>query len=168
MGIIFDLDQTLIDSSALEGLRKTRQWSKVYRQISTIPVYDYMDELFTWLYSKNIPIAIVTNSPESYCKRIIQFNKWRIDATVCYHDVKKRKPHPEPMNLALQKLGIGNENILSIGDRNPDIISSKQAGITSVAALWGTEEREILLQANPDYIAETVKDLHDIVVSFYN
>lgn len=167
MGIIFDLDQTLVDTSHLETLRKQRNWKKIYAQIPSLIPYEGINEIIQSFNSREIPIGIVTTSPESYCSRIIRHCGWEIAATVCYHDVKRRKPHPESMHLILQKLGLGNQNVISIGDRAMDIVASKQAGIVSVAATWGSKEVDDLLATSPDYIADNVEELDSILNDFF-
>ena len=167
MGIIFDLDQTLIDSAALEKLRRARKWPETYKLIPKVKVYDGISEILNWLNQNSIPIAIVTNSPESYCRRFINYHKWIIAATVCYHDVKKRKPNPEPMNLALKKLGLENNDVISIGDKYDDMLSSQSANIKCIAALWGTEERNLLMSSNADFFAKNTLELNKIIQSFF-
>ena len=51
-------------------------------------------------------VAIVTNSPSLYAKKVLRHFNIPYDTLIGYHDVKKRKPHPEPMQFALEKLGV--------------------------------------------------------------
>jgi len=74
--LIFDLDQTLIESHHVEYLRKTRNWPAVYREIPTIQAYDGINQLLLNAKEKDIELAIVTSSPESYVQRIIDHFDW--------------------------------------------------------------------------------------------
>jgi len=85
-GVLFDLDQTLINTSSAEALRKARRWPEVYRLIPGFVVYDGIADLFGMLIEREVPVGIVTSSPKSYCVRVIQQHKLRIEKTVCYHD----------------------------------------------------------------------------------
>jgi len=43
--VIFDLDQTLVDSKHLKKLRDSRQWSEVFKNIDSIKPYPLIDEI---------------------------------------------------------------------------------------------------------------------------
>ena len=57
----------------------------------------------------------------------------------------------------------GKKRIVMIGDREHDIIGAKENGIQSVGVLFGYGSRRELKEAGADRIAETVKDLTDIL-----
>lgn len=38
IGVLLDLDQTLIDSSALEAVRKSRDWQRVYTELHALSI----------------------------------------------------------------------------------------------------------------------------------
>jgi phosphoglycolate phosphatase-like HAD superfamily hydrolase len=52
-----------------------------------------------------------------------------------------------------------------VGDAVFDVEAARRAGVRSVAALWGTREREALLGARPDYVAPRPDDVVSLVVS---
>lgn len=160
--IIFDLDQTLIDSLSIKQLRDNRQWKLVYTKIPQLYPYKGINELLKKLKNK-VPLGIVTSSPKSYCQKILDHNKWNFDTIVCYHDTINHKPHPEPILTAINNIGGKKENVISIGDEAKDIIASKRAGVISIAALWGTAEMVDLLGAGPTYISKTVEELSSIL-----
>lgn len=162
-GIIFDLDQTLICSKPAESLRKQRRWQEVYSMIPSLVPYSGVTQLIERLGKAGIKTAIVTTAPGSYCSRVIQHWKWRIDATVCYHDVQRIKPHPEAIILALLKLRLSPNNTISVGDRDSDIIASKNAGVKTGACLWGCENPDSVLITNPDYVFKTIPELADYI-----
>lgn len=57
----------------------------------------------------------------------------------------------------------GKKKIVMVGDREHDIIGAKENGIQSVGVLFGYGSRRELEEAGADRIAETVKDLTDIL-----
>jgi HAD superfamily hydrolase (TIGR01549 family) len=166
IGLIFDLDLTLIDSKIAEEHRLSRQWNKVYDIIPSFTTYEGIAEVLEDMAAKNIPYCIVTSSPGSYCLKVCQY--WNINSslTVCYHDTSKRKPHPDPILLAIEKLGISPARILSFGDRDIDIIASNAAGVKSVACLWGSEDPELLLKAQPNYTIEKPAQILELLNKF--
>jgi phosphoglycolate phosphatase-like HAD superfamily hydrolase len=152
MNLIFDLDLTLINSSLAEPNRQKRLWQTVYSQIPTFTEYEGIKNVLAHLRKNKIPYAIVTSSPAPYCKNVCAHWGFCQDYVVAYHDTKRRKPSPDPILLALEKMKAKPNQTLSFGDRDIDIIASNAAGVRSVACLWGSEEPESLKKANPNFI----------------
>lgn len=75
--VIFDFDQTLVNTSPVEALRAARQWRGVMAQAPKLAVYDGVSELLAALHEKGQPLAIVTKSPnrvgitDSLCMAIL-------------------------------------------------------------------------------------------------
>jgi pyrophosphatase PpaX len=69
------------------------------------------------------------------------------------------KPHPEPFLKALKSLGVDPAAAIGVGDSEHDIHSARAAGMTTIAACWGTITREKLLAAKPDHVAERPGEL---------
>ena len=70
---------------------------------------------------------------------------------VCADDVENPKPHPEPVEKAVQLLGADPATTVYIGDSIHDMRSGRAAGVQTAAVLWGPFGREHLEQAEPDY-----------------
>ncbi|TDG35774.1 HAD family hydrolase [Pedobacter changchengzhani] len=168
MAIIFDLDQTLVDSSSAEQHRTNRSWATVYSLIPGFKYYEGFAKIFEFIKEKKIPTCIVTNSPSTYCTKVAKHHNIVCDFHICYHDTKKRKPDPEPILLAISKFDSEPNKTLSVGDRDIDIIASNKAGAKTVACLWGATDKESLLAANPHYVARTPNDLLEIIKKFYS
>ena len=61
MGVIFDLDQTLVESLVATQDRRSRNWNTVYSKIPQFKVYDEIIRVLKFLDEKNIPVCIVTS-----------------------------------------------------------------------------------------------------------
>lgn len=165
MGIIIDLDQTILDTSVAEAARSQRNWSDVYSLIPKFSPYDGMIELLHDLKCQGIKSCIVTSSPSSYCQKVVKHWNIPADFKVCYHDTPKRKPNPEPHLLALKLLEEKNTDTVSIGDRDIDILSAKRAGIRSIGCLWGNTDNAELKNSSPEFIVENVEELRTTILS---
>lgn len=163
--LIFDLDQTLIDSRHIEHLRRSRQWSIVYQKIPTILTYDGINEVLSFTKDKGIKLAIVSSSPSSYVQRVMRHFGWSFDM-VCYHDTNRHKPHPAPFIEAANRLKIAAKDCWAMGDEPKDIIAAKAAGMYAVAALWGSLDKESLKSAKPDIIFETVTSFYKVIYDY--
>ena len=138
--VVFDLDQTLVNSRVLSQYRKQRDWQRVYRMIPKTSLYAGIQEVFGFIQENAIPVCIVSTAPRPYIERMVAYHHIPCDAIVGYHDAKPIKPHPAPMYKALSLLGIDKGDAISFGDRVIDIESSNRAGITSIACLWDSDE----------------------------
>ena len=159
--VIFDLDQTLIDSRIAESKRRARKWGDVYRLIPSFSVYEGICPLIEDLQHNDIPIAVVTSSPRTYCERVI--THWSLEIPICvgYHDTTFRKPHPDPINRAMEIAGMDPDQVVHIGDLARDTIAAKAAGVAAIGALWGAVDADSLIRSNPQCCFGTVADLHE-------
>src|SRR5687767_10682079 len=69
--VLFDLDNTLVDSLPLKSLRDQRRWSEVYARLHTVKLFDGVEKLWTQLKAQNIFLGIVTHSPRPYATRVL-------------------------------------------------------------------------------------------------
>lgn len=165
MGLIFDLDQTLIDTSISECFRKTRDWSKVYTLIHNFKLYPGIIEALHEFKNMGFEICVVTSSPRPYCLKVLNYWNIPFDFSVCYHDTTFKKPHPAPIQKALDFFSLKNKCVLSFGDKDIDIIASKKALVTSVACTWGSNDIKLLTSTNPDFTINNKDQLLSLVLN---
>lgn len=173
---VFDLDQTLVDSTCALALRKVRAWSQVYPLIPRFRLYSGIQQLLELI--SGFPIAVVTNSPRPYAERVLAHFRINVDAIVCYHDTKLHKPNPEPISLAIDRLrtsdkwksmgerlardAIGSRKpcIWGIGDHPHDIRAAKAASIVPIGAAWGSDDAASLQAEHPATIFKVVEEMY--------
>lgn len=157
--VIFDLDQTLVDSTAALSLRSRRRWQQVYGLIPEFTLYDRIAELLETVQRQSLRVAIVTAAPTPYTTRVLRHFDIRSDVRVCYHDTQQHKPHPAPISLALERLGLDASQAISVGDHAKDIVASRAASVFAVAAAWGSDSPDDLRNADADHWCDTVDEL---------
>ncbi|MCL7713892.1 phosphoglycolate phosphatase [Stenotrophomonas mori] len=83
--------------------------------------------------------GIVTNKPEQLARLILPQQGWETRCAVLIggDTLAERKPHPLPLQVAAQRIGVSPEQCVYVGDDERDILSARAAGMPSVAALWG-------------------------------
>jgi HAD superfamily hydrolase (TIGR01549 family) len=160
---IFDLDQTIVESTIAEEDRKRRNWQEVYRLIPSFKVYEGILSWLAEILESGGKIAIVTSSPSTYATKVLTYFNIPRHLVVGYHDTKNRKPHPEPILFALSALKFDPRQTFSLGDREMDIRASKSAGVKSCACYWGSNEVEALKNSNAEHHFKTVEE----AVSFF-
>ncbi len=67
------------------------------------------------------------------------------------------------INKIRTDLGISKNKTLMVGDTAFDIMSAKEAGVKSVAALYDTLMKEEMLNLKPDYVIKSLNELVTIV-----
>lgn len=102
-------------------------------------LYPGMAALLDELENNNIPWGIVTNKPEKYSVKLLQMLSLqdRCKALICPEHVEHKKPHPEPILLALQQLQADTERTVYFGDHIRDIQAAKNADVIAIAASYG-------------------------------
>lgn len=154
LGLVFDLDMTLVDSSVAENARKCRRWSEVYALISRFTLYEGFEEVFTYIKWHGLKLAIVSSAPSTYIKRVVRhFNiPCEDEHIIGYYEAKRLvKPDPYPIGITQSILDEDAVHLISFGDRAIDIQASKAAHIQSVACFWGTQEPELLAVSGYDF-----------------
>jgi len=85
------------------------------------------------------------------------------DAWITSDHSKMHKPDPEPVYIALEKLGVNPDHAIMVGDTLNDIDAGKSAGTLTAAALWGAGDEGTLIQRNPDYLLYATGDIITLV-----
>ena len=91
----------------------------------------------------------------------------RFDTIVTAEDTTKHKPDPQPVNIALEKLGSVAERAVMLGDTTFDMLCARNAGVKPVLVSWSLalagKKAEELGEARPDYIITDPKELLSII-----
>lgn len=78
---------------------------------------------------------------------------------VFFEDTREKKPHPEPLLTALDRLRLGAEEAVYVGDRPEDIAMGRTAGAFTVGVSSAYGTRELLEAALPDLLLPDVSHL---------
>ena len=113
------------------------------------------------------PIGIVTAKTEEGARRTLRHTGLAPLARVLVgaDSCANAKPHPEPVLLALSRLGYPPSEAVLIGDSPHDVAAAKAAGAIAVAALWGACAREALAAAGADHFLASVSEVPALVRS---
>ena len=79
-------------------------------------------------------------------------------AVVCGGETTRRKPDPEPLRLALERLGVEPAEAAYVGDSPEDIEMARAGRVFSVGIPGGFPNREALLAAAPDLVASSLAE----------
>jgi beta-phosphoglucomutase-like phosphatase (HAD superfamily) len=132
--VIFDFDQTIVDSSKIEYLRNNRDWTLIRSKLNLIALMEHFRDLYNLLKENNLKLCIISHSPrEKYIKHILNHYNLQFDLILGYEDLDGfLKPNSYIFKKAVRKLLLDENSIISIGDHKNDIIASKNAGINAI------------------------------------
>jgi HAD superfamily hydrolase (TIGR01549 family) len=77
-------------------------------------------------------------------------------------DVSERKPSPQGLLIAIEKIKKGHRDCIYIGDRVEDIQAGRAAGVMTGCVCNGTHKLEWLLKEEPDFVFSDVSGVVDI------
>jgi pyrophosphatase PpaX len=82
------------------------------------------------------------------------------DVVVGGDETERHKPDPEPLLLALERLGAEADDAVYVGDSPFDVRAAKAGGLHAVAVTWGKIHGRAALEAEePDAIVDTAEEL---------
>jgi pyrophosphatase PpaX len=126
-----------------------------------VKCYDQVVETVAFIRAAGHPVAIVTSKTGRLARRGIDHVGLgaHFDVIIGCDSCERHKPDPEPVHLALERLGYTPSEAVFVGDSVHDIEAGNAAGVTTVAALWGPFSREDLSASRPTYFLERMADL---------
>ena len=127
--------------------------------------YDGVKEMIEQLHQKGIRMAIVSSKIHKNILRGLRVLNIEhlMECIVGADDVEHVKPHPEPIEKALQQLGIEKHEAIMVGDNSHDIEGGKNAGVLTAGVAWSIKGEAYLQALQPDYMLKHLSDLLTIV-----
>ena len=149
------------------GALKTTYRAHMRTQRDHIAAFPGIHAALAELRQRGIRLAIVTTKYREMALHHLETIGMTefFEAVVAGDDCTHTKPHPEPFQKALAALNVRPERAAMIGDSQYDILGAHNAGVYAVAACWGTDSRDDLLAALPDYTAERPEELLGLLPS---
>jgi len=80
-------------------------------------------------------------------------------ARVCSGDTVEKKPHPGPLHLALDCIGLGAEHCIYVGDTAEDVQMAKAAGVRVIGVLGPFPTEKRLRAAEPDLLLSSLLEV---------
>ena len=101
---------------------------------ATLLVYPNVNKTLIELLKAQIRLAVVSDAPSREAwMRLYYLNLHHVfDPVLTFDDTGARKPSPKPFKLALDRMNVGPDEALMIGDwPDRDVVGAKQIGIPS-------------------------------------
>jgi len=153
------------DPAEIEAMAQTYTTYNLAHHDELVRPYDGIVGAVTRLKQRGKQLGLVTSKIRSTALRGLRLSgiDAAFDTIVGADEVENPKPHPEPVLLALERLGAGPKDAVFVGDARHDIVCGHAAGVATAAALWGPFDRGHLEDLHPDYWLETPEDVEDLL-----
>ena len=149
------------DLDEVQAMIKTYLAHNVEHHDQLVAEYPGVRDQVRALHQAGYRLGLVTSKMHGGLERGLEAGGYEglFEVLIGADDVENPKPHPEPVLLALERLGVEPESAIYVGDSTHDMAAGRAAGVRTAAAMWGPFKREQLEPHKPDYWLEHPSDL---------
>lgn len=137
--------------------------------LANVALYPDALEVLERLHNDGKRMALITTSKHSFVKHLL--DKYDMahyfDVIIAGDDVTHHKPHPEPIEKALEALCGNKDEAVMIGDSDKDIGAAHNAGVDSILFFPPEHAKfyrlDNLKQLSPTHVVEDFRQILQIV-----
>ena len=150
------------------GLQKERWqvadeiWTRHYGE-QTAPLIDGAGQTLLALRAKGYQLAIVTSGTRTRVCREVQQSVLANAFTVivCNEDIVNKKPHPEGLLQALDRMNVAAPHCAYIGDAPEDIEMGRRGKVMTIGVRSNYPSSARMMSAKPDLYLERLDELSE-------
>jgi HAD superfamily hydrolase (TIGR01509 family) len=135
-----------------------------YRQeyLRHVPAFRRVQALFEELKRQNRRVALATDCQKDELRHYLDLIGIEdlVDSCACGNDVRRGKPDPALVQLALRRLRAGRRPAVLVGDTPFDAVAARRAGISAVGVLSGHFSANALREAGCAAVFRDIAALH--------
>jgi pyrophosphatase PpaX len=166
--IIPSMGEPLADQlQQFSGLEDVTAITHAYREYNylkhdeMVALFPGVAEVLPILRQHGIQLGVVTTKMRPTTERALKmFGLIELMGTIVTLDeVEHAKPHPEPVQKAMQALGALPDHTIMVGDSTVDIESARRAGAMPVGVAWSLKGEDVLRTAGAVHILHNMEQL---------
>jgi 2-phosphoglycolate phosphatase len=102
-------------------------------------VFEGVNQVLEHIEAQGSQWGIITNKPFYLAVPLVEKLNWSNRSVILLggDSLPKKKPDPDQLIYACEKIGIAPELCVYVGDDERDVIAANRAGMRSIGALWG-------------------------------
>lgn len=125
--------------------------------------YPGIEELLKFLHERGIKTAVVSNKRDNNVKALVkEYFNGLFDVAVGARDGVERKPSAELVKIALDELGVSEDEAVYVGDSDVDVATAKAANLKMIAVTWGFRDLKDLTDAGAEVFADNTEELKEL------
>ena len=159
------------DEQAWEGVQAYREYFSVRGWVQN-KEYPGKKEMLEALKEAGRVLLVATSKPEEFAKKILDhFDMAEYFDFIGGADMgETRVRKADVIRYVLEQCGLESDDetigrCVMVGDREHDVLGARECGMECVGVLYGYGDRQEMDACRPAWIAETVKDLRDLLLS---
>jgi phosphoglycolate phosphatase len=119
-------------------------------------MYPGITELLVSLQSRGYPLAVLSNKPHPFTETIVSqvFPTVRFATVLGQRSGIPHKPDPAGALEISNSLQLRPDDCIVIGDSTMDLETARNAGMRAIAVTWGFHDRDRLVAAGAEFIAD--------------
>ncbi len=142
-----------------------RDYSKKIEK-DCLKIFPEIRELLEILRARNIGCYIVSSKKSSVLERnlkLLEIEGYFSDV-IGPDEVSNHKPHPEGINILVEKYGFSKDSAIMVGDAIFDIQMGRAAGVYTCGVSWGSHSIEMLKREKADIMIDNPLELLEYIV----
>lgn len=123
--------------------------------------YPGVVEALAGLSTAGLALGVVTNKPERFTDALLAAVGLLdyFGATVSGDTLPVKKPHPAPLRLAAERLGVPIAHCVMVGDSMADLLAARNCGIPMVCVSYGYRDGDAIFSCRPDAVVDRLDEL---------
>lgn len=151
-----------VPDEKIEPLRQ--RFLKHYRNIvaDNSRLFDGFEAVLAEIEARAMPWGIVTNKPEWLTYPLLEQLglSARAGVVIGGDTLEQRKPHPLPLQVAAERLGVACDRCVYLGDDERDVIAARAASMKTLVAAYGYIEDAAAIEGwNADGVIDRPAEL---------
>jgi HAD superfamily hydrolase (TIGR01509 family) len=149
------------EAAARCGETAIRLHDRIYSReyLPRLRVFPAANMLFRELREQGCRIAIVSSARKPEVDRLVSQFAGPLDVVLCADDVPRAKPDPALWRVAMQRLNLGPDQVVAVGDSPYDFQAARSLGIAGAGVLTGGFAEERLRRAGASRVYQDLDDL---------
>lgn len=144
-----------------------RYFTRIYAECTNdhTSLYEGEEEFLNKIKEKGLKTAILTNKPQAAADNVYKkfLQPFRFDLVLGQSERFPTKPSPDAVLYITDQLKVHLDECLFVGDGETDVLTAKNAGMASVAVLWGYRNKKCLSKAGATIFADSFGQLYEII-----
>jgi phosphoglycolate phosphatase len=141
-----------------------KEYKEIYRSnMGQLKTIIGIPELLEQLKHEGYKLAILSSHSAVNIKRFLANNN--LDLFDCIYSSKDWFGKHRTFRKFLREQGLDSSDVIYLGDEYRDMLACRKADVPGCAVAWGYDSIDLMLKADPVYVANSPQDVVEIIRS---